>query len=135
MNINDKRPAIKNVSQIDQRWNIRQSLDLEISLYRNEMDNADKNEVNAVNDGFISAHTGNISMGGMFINTPLTQFTVDDMLSASFTLQTQEGMSHHHMPVRVVRTTSRGAALVFMDYNIDTIHLLREILYEGAVKH
>jgi len=125
MNRNEKHQPIKDISQIDQRWNIRQSLDLEISLYRNETDNED----------FISAHTGNISMGGMFIHMPLAQFTIDDMLSASFSLQTHEGMTHHHMPMRVVRTTSLGAALVFMDYNIDTIHLLREILFEGAVEH
>ncbi len=125
MNDNSENSSLKNVSRIDQRWNIRQALELEVSLYRDLSGGRN----------FISTQTGNISMGGMFINAPPDQLSTDDTLSVAFTLQTKQGISHHRLPMRVVRTTQRGAALVFNDYNIDTIHMLREILYDGAQEH
>lgn len=110
---------------IDQRWNLRQTFELDIALQRNL--STDRN--------FMSTQTDNISMGGMFINTPSDRLNVNDKLSVSFTLQTKQGSSQHRLPVRVVRTTRHGAALMFNDYNIDTIHMLREILYDSLQEH
>jgi PilZ domain len=117
---------LRNSTHEDQRWNTRQPLKLDVSLYHSL----------SGKQQFMSTQTDNISMGGMFIHSSIkNKLKINDSLSVSFTLQTKQGVSHHRLPVRVVRTTKMGAALAFNDYNIDTIHMLREILYDENQIH
>ena len=105
---------------MDQRWNTRQPLRLEIKVYDSIYG---KEEI-------LRTHTKNVSLGGMFILTAPRQLTVNHNLSIGFPIHNKQGSSHQRLSARVVRSTEQGAGLAFNDNKPDTIHLLRNMLYD-----
>jgi hypothetical protein len=111
---------MKNIGHPERRWNVRKKVALEISLFRDE-------------EKLLHTQTDNVSMGGAFIRKVPQPFRIDQTLTIVFTLQTQQGLSHHRLPARITRSTEQGTALAFSDYELQTVHLMRETLYDNPL--
>ncbi len=106
----------------DNRWSERQDIHLHITL---------------LDDGqeILQANSKNISIGGIFIDTPpQTALAIDKALDVSFSLRSANGTRQHRLPARVVRNHDSGTALAFSDYNTDTLNALRILLYDGFAR-
>lgn len=112
---------MKDIGHPDRRWNGRKKLALEISLFRDE-------------EKLLHSQTEDISMGGVFIKKASPPFSIDQTLTLAFTLNTRQGLSHHRLPVRVTRSNDHGTALTFLDYELRTVHMLREVLYDNPLE-
>jgi hypothetical protein len=108
-------------SQNDNRWNIRQPLTLGLTVYRDD-------------SRLFTTNTSNISMAGMFIETDSQQLAINDDVSIAFSQDPNNPLPNYRLSMRVVRSTEHGAALVFNDYDINSIHLLREILHRETTR-
>ncbi|NOX75962.1 MAG: PilZ domain-containing protein [Gammaproteobacteria bacterium] len=113
---------MKDTSDTDRRWNIRQALQLEVSVSRTDHET-------------LRFTSRNISMGGMFLGNTPEKIDEGSNLTVAFSLQTRQGASHHHLPARVARKSNQGTAVVFSDYDMETVHILREVLYNGALEY
>lgn len=102
--------------QSDQRWSSRQSVSLPVKLYSG-------------NEPTLQGHTQNLGIGGMFVETESKHLPLNSQLSVSFSVATHDGTSHHRLPATVVWADEHGAGLMFTDFNIETVHTLREVLY------
>lgn len=100
----------------DHRWSTRQSMTLPVKLY---------------NDGetLLQGQTQNLGIGGMYVQTRQKKLPLNADLSVAFTLSANGVTSHHRLPATVVWSSDDGAGLMFTDFNIETVHTLREMLY------
>jgi len=113
---------MKDISNPDQRWNTRKPLRLEVSIALG-------------NHQALHLTTQNVSMGGMFLEPSTEKLGEGNTLTIAFSLKTRQGVSRHRLPVRVARESPQGTALVFDDYDMETVHMLREVLYDGALEY
>ncbi|MBI3897088.1 MAG: PilZ domain-containing protein [Gammaproteobacteria bacterium] len=109
-------------AQMDHRWSARQALALPVKLF---------NDGEAVALGY----THNVGIGGMFVK--LQSVKIDKLpenahVSVAFSVNTEGSTSHHRLPATVIWSGESGAGLMFTDFNVETVHTLRDILYPHA---
>lgn len=105
--------------QVDHRWSVRQALVFPVKLYEGG---------EPVGQG----RTHNVGIGGMFVelNSLRTKkLSTDAKLSVAFTVSANGNTSHHRLPATVIWSAEKGAGLMFTDFNLETVHTLRDILY------
>lgn len=105
--------------QVDHRWSVRQPLTLPVKLYQG-------------GEPLGQGRTQNIGIGGMFVelNTfRLKRLPADARLSVAFTVTSNGSTTHHRLPATVIWCGEKGAGLMFTDFNVETVHTLRDILY------
>ncbi|MFL6624134.1 MAG: PilZ domain-containing protein [Sulfurifustis sp.] len=102
----------------DHRWSARQPLKLPVKLYVGS---------EPVGQG----RTHNVGIGGMFVEltSVKAELRTDARLSVAFSVTAKGNTSHHRLPATVIWSADKGAGLMFTDFNVDTVHTLREILY------
>jgi hypothetical protein len=105
--------------QVDHRWSARQELALPVKLF---------------DGGQAVAHgkTHNVGIGGMFVELLEAQpgkLTENSQVSVAFTINNNGSTSHHRLPATVIWSREKGAGLMFTDFNVETVHTLRDILY------
>lgn len=100
----------------DHRWSTRQSLSVPVKLFNG-------------GEPLLRGQTENLGIGGMFIHTDHTKLPLNSDISVAFTVSANGSTSHHRLPATVVWATDDGAGLMFTDFNIETVHTLRDILY------
>lgn len=98
----------KTPKQPDYRWSARQDMDVSVFLYAGGM-----------NLGY--GRTRNIGIGGMYVETTVeaqptgVSFVVND--------------KHYKLPVTEIWRDANGIGLMINDFNVETVHALRDILY------
>lgn len=105
--------------QIDHRWSARQSLALPVKLYEG-------------GEALGQGRTQNVGIGGMFVELSGLRgrkLPAEAKVSVSFTVTANGNISHHRLPATVIWAGDTGAGLMFTDFNIDTVHTLRDLLY------
>lgn len=106
--------------QTDHRWSVRQALALPVKLYEG-------------GEPVAHGRTQNVGIGGMFVelNSIKSDKTLptDAKVSVAFTVTNNGNTSHHRLPATVVWAADKGAGLMFTDFNVETVHTLRDILY------
>lgn len=105
--------------QVDHRWSLRQPLALPVKLYQG-------------GEPLGQGRTQNIGIGGMFVelNTlGVKELSTDADVSVAFTVTANGNTSHHRLPATVIWRGDSGAGLMFTDFNVETVHTLRDILY------
>jgi len=105
--------------QVDHRWSVRQELALPVKLFEGG---------EPVGQG----RTHNVGIGGMYIefnSLKTKRLPKEAHLSVAFTVTANGNTSHHRLPATVIWSAERGAGLMFTDFNIETVHTLRDILY------
>lgn len=104
---------------VDHRWSARQALALPVKLF-------DGGE--PVGHG----RTHNVGIGGMFVelnDVGEKKLRTDARVSVAFTVTSNGNTSHHRLPATIVWAENKGAGLMFTDFNVETVHTLRDILY------
>lgn len=103
---------------VDHRWSARQELSLPVKLYTGG---------EPVGQGL----THDVGIGGMRIalNSMKADLERESQVSVSFTVTTNGNTSHHRLPATVIWSGDKDAGLMFTDFNVDTVHTLRDILY------
>jgi len=102
---------------MDQRWNPRQPLVLDLTLHHNgQMP--------------LAAVTRDVSICGTFVvtTTPIKP-ALNSQVYVVFTHRADGMPSRYRLPARVIRLEQDGAGLMFSDFSADTIQTLRKILY------
>ena len=102
----------------DHRWSMRLPLSLEVKVFEG-------------GEPIAQGHTQNVGIGGMFIDTHHNKLPLNSRIAVAFSVNTKGAMSHHRLPATVIWATEEGAGLMFTDFNVETVHTLREILYPG----
>jgi len=102
--------------QIDHRWSLRRPLHVDVSLLKHDQT-------------VLAGKTRDFSIGGMFVETKKPMLQRDIPIHVAFTLETEAGASHHRLPAQVIRVANDGVGLMFNDFNVDTVHTLRAMLY------
>lgn len=105
--------------RVDHRWSVRQALVLPVKLYEGG---------EPVGQG----RTHNVGIGGMFVelnSLRAKKLLADAKLSVAFTVSANGNTSHHRLPATVIWSADKGAGLMFTDFNLETVHTLRDILY------
>ena len=100
----------------DHRWSTRLPLSLEVKVFDG-------------GEPIAQGHTHNVGIGGMFIDTTRNKLPLNSRIAVAFSVSTKGNMSHHRLPATVIWSSDEGAGLMFTDFNVDTVHTLREILY------
>lgn len=104
---------------VDHRWSARQELALPVKLYEG-------------GETLAQGRTHNVGIGGMFVEWSASmakQLPMDARLSVSFSITNNGNTTHHRLPATVIWSEANGAGLMFTDFNVDTVHTLRDILY------
>jgi hypothetical protein len=103
---------------VDHRWSARQDMALPVKLY---------NGGEPVGQG----RTHNVGIGGMFVElkTVKGKLPMDARVSVSFSVTSNGNTTHHRLPATVIWSADDGAGLMFTDFNVETVHTLRDILY------
>ena len=105
--------------QTDHRWSVRQPLTLPVKLYEG-------------GEPLGHGRTQNVGIGGMFVELSglkAKKLPPDAKLSVAFSVTRKGNTSHHRLPATVIWAADSGAGLMFTDFNIETVHTLRDILY------
>lgn len=102
--------------QSDHRWSMRQDMTLPVKVFNG-------------GEAIVQGCTQNVGIGGMFVETNPSKLPLNSQLSVAFSISHDGGVSHHRLPATVIWATERGAGLMFTDFNVETVHTLREILY------
>lgn len=103
----------------DHRWSSRQALTVPVKLFEG-------------GEPLGQGRTHNLGIGGMFVefSAPRTRhLPTNAALSVAFSVTSKGNTSHHRVPATVIWSGERGAGLMFTDFNLETVHTLREILY------
>jgi len=105
-------------SGADHRWSARQHLMLPVKLY---------NGGEPVGQG----RTQNVGIGGMYVELSALKGKIpaETPVSVSFTVTNAGSTTHHRLPATVIWCADDGAGLMFTDFNVETVHTLRDILY------
>ncbi len=103
---------------VDHRWSARQELALPVKLYSGG---------EPVGQGL----TDNVGIGGMRIelNSLKGNLPTEAHVSVAFTVTNNGNTTHHRLPATVIWSGENDAGLMFTDFNVDTVHTLRDILY------
>lgn len=83
--------------------------------------------------GLIEASLQDISLGGMLVETGTQVPPVNSPVMLAFKLPRSDDADYYRLHAMVVRTTPKGAGLMYLDLDTGTIHALRGTLYGGAV--
>ncbi|HEX7045654.1 MAG TPA: PilZ domain-containing protein [Burkholderiales bacterium] len=105
--------------QVDHRWSVRQALTLPVKLYED-------------GEPIAYGRTQNVGIGGMYVELSglkRRRLPTDGRLSVAFSITTNGNTTHHRLPATVVWSQDSGAGLMFTDFNVETVHTLRDILY------
>lgn len=105
--------------QTDHRWSLRQELALPVKVYEG-------------GEPIAQGRTQNVGIGGMFVeltNLKSKKLPTEAKVSVAFTVTNKGSTSHHRLPATVVWARDSGAGLMFTDFNVETVHTLRDILY------
>jgi hypothetical protein len=103
----------------DHRWSARQSLALPVKLY---------NDGEALGQG----RTHNVGIGGMFVEFSVPRgkrLPAEARVHVAFSVTSRGNTTHHRLPATVIWSHDEGAGLMFTDFNVETVHTLRDILY------
>lgn len=100
----------------DHRWSTRLPLSLEVKIFDG-------------GEPIAQGHTQNVGIGGMFIDTNQRKLPLNSRIAVAFSVRNKGDVSHHRLPATVIWSSTEGAGLMFTDFNVDTVHTLREILY------
>ena len=106
-------------NQTDHRWSLRQNLALPVKLYEG-------------GEPVAQGRTHNVGIGGMFVRLErdrTRKLPAEARVSVAFTVTANGTTSHHRLPATVVWAADEGAGLMFTDFNVETVHTLRDILY------
>jgi hypothetical protein len=106
-------------SSADHRWSARQHLTLPVKLY---------NGSEPVGQG----RTHNVGIGGMFVEVSALNgntLPAETPVSIAFSVTNNGNTTHHRLPATVIWSAEEGAGLMFTDFNLETVHTLRDILY------
>jgi hypothetical protein len=104
---------------VDHRWSARQDLAVPVKLF-------DGGETVA------QGRTHNVGIGGMFVELhgiDSTKLPENARVSVAFTINNEGQTSYHRLPATVIWSGENGAGLMFTDFNVETVHTLRDILY------
>lgn len=104
---------------VDHRWSARQELMVPVKLF-------DGGE--AVAQG----RSHNLGIGGMFVELREidgTKLPENSRVSVAFSINSNGSTSYHRLPATVIWSGTNGAGLMFTDFNVETVHTLRDILY------
>lgn len=104
------------IKPTDHRWSTRQSVSLPVKLFNG-------------GETLLQGQTQNLGIGGMFVQTRRKKLPLNAEISVAFSLCANGNTSHHRLPATVVWSSEDGAGLMFTDFNVETVHTLREILY------
>lgn len=102
----------------DHRWSARLPLTLDVKVFDG-------------GEPIAQGHTQNVGIGGMFIDTHKRKLPLNSRIAVAFSVGAGGNVSHHRLPATVIWSSEEGAGLMFTDFNVDTVHTLREILYPG----
>lgn len=72
--------------------------------------------------------SGNISAGGLFVETDGTRFAVNTAVTVNFRLAYENHIADLQMPAMVVRVAPRGVALMFLEIDAKTFDQLDKAL-------
>ncbi len=106
--------------QVDHRWSVRQAVELPVKLYEG-------------GEPLGQGRIHNVGIGGMFVELSGLKgkkLMTDARVSVAFTITNNGNISHHRLPATVVWAADTGAGLMFTDFNIETVHTLRDMLYQ-----
>jgi len=102
--------------QADHRWSARQAITFPVKLYSGG---------EPVGQG--RAH--NVGIGGMFVEIAGRPLPAERDVQVAFSVDVNGIMTHHRLPATVIWEGDRGAGLMFTDFNVETVHTLRDIRY------
>lgn len=102
----------------DHRWSARLPMALAVKIFDGGQPVA-------------QGQTHNVGIGGMYIETAHQKLPPNSQIAVAFTVSANGNTSHHRLPATVIWSSDDGAGLMFTDFNVDTVHTLREILYPG----
>ncbi len=100
----------------DHRWSTRLPLSVDVKVF----------------DGgqpIAQGRTQNVGIGGMFVDTNRKPLPLNSQIAVAFSVSANGNVSHHRLPATVIWSSEEGTGLMFTDFNVDTVHTLREILY------
>jgi PilZ domain len=103
----------------DHRWSARQHLMLPVKVYDG-------------GEPLGQGRTQNVGIGGMFIELHVPdgkKLRTESRVSVAFTVTNNGNTTHHRLPATVIWSHAEGAGLMFTDFNVETVHTLRDILY------
>ncbi|MDX1488922.1 MAG: PilZ domain-containing protein [Acidiferrobacterales bacterium] len=99
----------------EHRWSRRQPLAIDITVYD------DRGRL------FIG-RSHNVSIGGMFIDTPGVRLPVNADLTVAFVKNTGNDVVRLRVPILVIHSIEGGAGFMFRRFNAETVHALRSIV-------
>jgi PilZ domain-containing protein len=103
----------------DHRWSARQHLRVPVKLYNG-------------GEQLGQGRTHNVGIGGMYVElTALNgrKLSAETPVSVAFSVTNRGSTTHHRLPATVIWSADEGAGLMFTDFNVETVHTLRDILY------
>lgn len=103
----------------DHRWSARQPITFPVKLYRG-------------GEPIGQGRAQNVGIGGMFVELGSRKLPTEAALSVAFSVDVNGMTTHHRLPATVVWEGDTGAGLMFTDFNVETVHTLREILYPAS---
>lgn len=103
---------------VDHRWSARQDMALPVKIYNG-------------GEPLGQGRTHNVGIGGMFVELSSVEGDLprESQVFVSFTVTANGNITHHRLPATVIWSGDKGAGLMFTDFNVETVHTLRDILY------
>ena len=80
----------------------------------------------------LHARSRNISLGGMFVETVTAIDSLSMPAVISFSLSRGSEIRHYRLSVELIRIADDGAAIMYRDFENETVRTLREMLYAVA---
>lgn len=106
---------------LEPRWSLRQRLDAAVMLYV----------------GGRQPWRGrcrDVSIGGLFVETDTSPFTLNGLLAVGFAAVSEEGeITYARLPARVVRLDPGGLGLVLTDFRPQTLEALRALCFSRGL--
>lgn len=81
--------------------------------------------------GLVRAALRDVSLGGMCVETNAVVIPINAPVSVVFDLESDEQREGYCLQAMVVRHTSRGAAIMFLDPEASVVRSMRDVLYGG----
>lgn len=100
---------------IEHRWSERKPIELDVSIYYEPM-------------GSITGRTRDVSLEGMFVETPGVELPVEAELEISFATDTGGKLQQHQMPAYVVHGNGQGIGLMLRHVDYNDFYALRYML-------
>lgn len=100
---------------MDRRWGMRKRVGVDVVI---------DNQPSCLLPGRI----GNVSVGGLFVQTEATNLNPDARVEIVLMLQQGNGTSVYRMPAMVVRLTPNGAGLRFDEHDVNAFRALVVLL-------